>query len=449
MERRPRPAVACSSQGGRLGRGPDRRGGGEQPQTDHDPTGDGGHCGPISIFLYSVRMRSRQPWPIIGCALLALIAPALAIRAHASEAHTLRAVARVGEAAPGGGTFDRFGQENLPVVAPVNARGEVAFFARLSRGAADEGIFLRRGDRILTVAREGDRVPGIGRLSGFGKHPTPALSDTGLVAFAAAVAGGKAVEGIFAWSAGRVRPVALTGNPAPGMASSVLAGLDSPAVNARGDIVFLATIRRGRESLDAILLSARGALRKVVAQGDPAPAGGTFAAFGPPVINGRGAVAFAAVVDGRAVPGGLFVASGERIQMVVGAGEETPIGGIFAKFSERIALNDAGVIAFHGMLKFAPVAAAIFAVEAGRARAVAASIEGGSSPMTVLITDGPGLAQVVAVGDSLPGGDRIATLTLYPVVSVSPHGHVTFAVAPTATGEGPEGLFAAVPAGGR
>ena len=424
-------------------------------------------------------MRSRQPWPIIGCALLALIAPALAIRAHASEAHTLRAVARVGEAAPGGGTFDRFGQENLPVVAPVNARGEVAFFARLSRGAADEGIFLRRGDRILTVAREGDRVPGIGRLSGFGKHPTPALSDTGLVAFAAAVAGGKAVEGIFAWSAGRVRPVALTGNPAPGMASSVLAGLDSPAVNARGDIVFLATIRRGRESLDAILLSARGALRKVVAQGDPAPAGGTFAAFGPPVINGRGAVAFAAVVDGRAVPGGLFVASGERIQMVVGAGEETPIGGIFAKFSERIALNDAGVIAFHGMLKFAPVAAAIFAVEDGRARAVsrlgdpapgggtiehfglwpavsprgaiafAASIEGGSSPMIVLITDGPGLAQVVAVGDSLPGGDRIATLTLYPVVSVSPHGHVTFAVAPTATGEGPEGLFAAVPAGGR
>ena len=101
-----------------------------------------------------------------------------------------------------------------------------------------------------------------------------------------------AVEGIFAWSAGRVRPVALTGNPAPGMASSVLAGLDSPAVNARGDIVFLATIRRGRESLDAILLSAGGALRKVVAQGDPAPAGGTFAAFGPPVAGSVGHLRF-------------------------------------------------------------------------------------------------------------------------------------------------------------
>lgn len=420
-------------------------------------------------------MPSRQTRAVIGGTLLALLAPALAISAYGAEPHTLRAVARAGEAAPGGGTFDRFSQENLPVIAPINARGEVAFFARLSRGAADEGIFLRRGDRILTVAREGDRVPGIGRLSGFGKHPTPALNDGGLVAFAAAVSGGKAVEGIFAWSAGRLRPVALTGNAAPGMPSSVLAGLDSPAVNARGDIVFLATIRRGRETVDAILLSSGGGLHKVVAQGDPAPAGGAFAAFGPPVINARGAVAFAAVVEGKAVPGGLFVARGERIQMVVGAGEETPLGGIFAKFSERLALNDAGLIAFHGMLKFAPVAAAIFAVEGGPVRTVsrlgdpapgggtighfglwpavsaqgavafAASIEGGASPMAILVTDGPGLAQVVAVGDTLPGGERITTLTLYPVVSVSPHGHVTFAVAPTATGEGPEGLFAAAP----
>ncbi len=216
-------------------------------------------------------------------------------------------------------------------------------------------------------------------------------------------------------------------------------------------------------------------LRKIAAQGDPAPAGGAFAAFGPPVINARGEVAFAAVVEGKSVPGGLFVASGERIRMLVGAGEETPLGGIFAKFSERIALDDAGVVAFHGMLKFAPVAAAIFAVEDGRSRAVsrlgdpapgggaiehfglwpavgprgaiafAASIAGGPSPMAFLMADAAGLQQVVAVGDALPGGARITTLTLYPVVSVSPHGHVTFAVAPTATGEGPEGLFIAAP----
>src|SRR2546425_1106729 len=177
-----------------------------------------------------------------------------------------------GDAVPGGGRFDRFGQEALPIVAPVNARGDVAFFATLTRGGSDEGIFLQRAGRLVTVAREGDRVAGVGRLSGFGKHPTPALNDAGTVAFAAAVTGGRAVEGIFTWSGGRVRVVATTGGAAPGMPSGVLAAVDAPAINARGDVVFLATVRRGRESVEAIVTSAGGTLRKVVAQGDPAPA---------------------------------------------------------------------------------------------------------------------------------------------------------------------------------
>ena len=424
-------------------------------------------------------MPSRQRWPVIGVLVLATLASGLVLSGRAADGPTLRAVARTGDAAPGGGTFDRFGQETLPIVAPVNARGEVAFFARLIRGGADEGIFLQRGGRIVTVAREGDRVPGVGRLAGFGKHPTPALNDGGTVVFAAAVAEGRAVEGIFAWSAGRLRAVAITGSAAPGVPSGVLAGLDAPVVNARGDVAFMATIRRGRESIEAILAGTGGVLRKVVAQGDPAPGGGAFAAFGPPALNNRGSAAFAAVVEGKGVPGGIFVATGDRIEMVVGAGEETPIGGIFAKFSERIGLNDRGLIAFHGMLKFAPVEAAIFAVEDGRVRAVsrlgdaapgggtivhfglwpavgsgsdvafAASIEGGATPVAILVADGTRVSQVAAVGETLPGGDRITTLTLYPVVSVGPRGHVTFAVAPTSTGEGPEGLFAAEPAARR
>jgi hypothetical protein len=52
---------------------------------------------------------------------------------------------------------------------------------------------------------------------------------------------------------------------------------------------------------------------------------------------------------------------------------------------------------------------------------------------------------VVGVGDRLPSGARIATLTLLPIVSINRDGAVSFAVAPTATGEGPEGLFLAEP----
>src|SRR5439155_134081 len=115
--------------------------------------------------------------------------------------------------------------------------------------------------------------------------------------------GGRAVEGIFAAQGGRVRPVALSGSAAPGVASGTVAGLDAPAINARGDVAFLATVRRGRESTEALLLATRGQLQKVVAQGDPAPAGGTFAGFGPPAINREGAVAFGAAIEGKAVPG--------------------------------------------------------------------------------------------------------------------------------------------------
>ena len=76
----------------------------------------------------------RPRWPLIGSLLLSTLATGAGGVAHAEPTHVLRSIARTGDAAPGGGTFDRFGQETLPIVAPVNRRGDVAFFASLSRG---------------------------------------------------------------------------------------------------------------------------------------------------------------------------------------------------------------------------------------------------------------------------------------------------------------------------
>jgi hypothetical protein len=53
---------------------------------------------------------------------------------------------------------------------------------------------------------------------------------------------------------------------------------------------------------------------------------------------------------------------------------------------------------------------------------------------------------VVGVGDVLPDGSRIASLTRFPVVSVSAAGAVSFSVAPSPTGEGPEGVLVVTPA---
>src|SRR5438876_1168714 len=192
--------------------------------------------------------------------LFGLVASVLATAPAHAEPLALRTVVMTGQPAPGGGAFDRFSVESLPIIAPVNRRQQVAFFATVTRGPAGEGIFI--------------------------------ADDKGA--------------------------------------------------------------------------------RKIAAEGDPAPAGGAFAGFGPPALNNHGLVAFGAVVEGRATPGGIFVADGRQVRMVIGAGDETPIGGIFAKFSERLSLNDAGTVAFTSVLKNAPAAAGVFVLGDGRARKVAA-----------------------------------------------------------------------------
>src|SRR5262245_55987201 len=310
-----------------------------------------------------------------------------------AEPAALRAVVTARQPAPGGGTFEHFSVESMPIVAPVNSKGQVAFFATLLRGTAGEGIFLAGGTRISKIALEGDRAPGGGTISGFGRHPIPALNESGTVAFAAAVTRGKTVEGIFAAVRGRLQTIAVTGTDAPGFPSGTFANLDAPSLNDRGDIAFLATVRRGRETVEAIYVRTGGKIQKVVGQGDAAPAGGTFAGFGPPSLNNRGVIVFGAVVEGRAVPGGIFLAESGQVRMILGAGEDTPLGGIIAKFSERIAVNDSGTVAFHARLKNTPVQAAIMAVDGGRLRSVA------------------------AIGDRAPDGGTFSNFGLWPALA--------------------------------
>src|SRR5438477_5572568 len=171
-------------------------------------------------------------WPARRAAAPLVLAAAVATAAAAP----LERVVAVGQAVPGGGTFEHFAVEALPVVAPVNSLGQVAFFATLLRGRASEGFFRATGTRIDTIAAEGDRAPEGGTFSGFGRHPVPALNEAGDLAFAAAVSGGKTVEGIFATTGRRLRAVAVVGSAAPSIASGTFANLDAPALNDRGDV---------------------------------------------------------------------------------------------------------------------------------------------------------------------------------------------------------------------
>src|SRR5687768_9441861 len=123
----------------------------------------------------------HAPWRalVLGCLAVACAGVA------GAQAPVARPVVLVGDAAPGGGTFERFSIESLPIVAAVNSGGQVAFFATLLRAPASEGFFLATSNGVVKIAVEGDPAPGGGTLSGFGRHPIPAINDAGDVAFAA------------------------------------------------------------------------------------------------------------------------------------------------------------------------------------------------------------------------------------------------------------------------
>src|SRR5256886_11671308 len=112
-------------------------------------------------------------------ALLALVAAVGVPRSVAAESWILQRVVVAGQPAPGGGVFERFSIEVLPVVAPVNSHGHVAFFATILRGRTSEGYFRATGRRIDTIAAQGDAAPGGGTFSGFGRNPIPALNEAG------------------------------------------------------------------------------------------------------------------------------------------------------------------------------------------------------------------------------------------------------------------------------
>ena len=153
-----------------------------------------------------------------------------------------------------------------------------------------------------------------------------------------------------------------------------------------------------------------------------------------------------------------------------GAGSDTPIGGIFVKFSERVGLNDTNAVAFTAVLKNAEAEQAIFVVDDDRPRKVAAlgesapgggrfahfslwpalaadgsvafaaAVDGSAVQVAAFLVSPRGARRVVALGDALPSDRRLASFGLYPILSLSPTGGLTFATT-TAAGAGVEGLF--------
>jgi hypothetical protein len=228
------------------------------------------------------------------------------------EGGALRVVALSGMAAPGGGRFDRFDVNAQPIVAPVNARGQVAFYATVLRSPAREGIFLADAGGVSKVVAFSVLAPSGGTLAELGAHPLPALNAAGHVAFVAQIVGGSGTEGVFLAERDRLKTIALAGDEAPGLPAGVLVGFDAPALNDNDELAFVATVRRGRDQLDVLYLWNGRRLQRVVAEGDRLlRSGGVMNKIGGPAINNAGVIAFPAAIFKGPALGGILLRARE------------------------------------------------------------------------------------------------------------------------------------------
>jgi hypothetical protein len=374
-------------------------------------------AGVAVAVLWAAVLSVAPSTPSISPAQPSVRVAASAIAIPDSRLGEWRAIVRTGLAAPGGGRFDRFDVTGQPIVAPVNARGQVAFYATVLRSPAREGIFVAERGWVTKLAAFGDNVPGGGTLAEFGTHPLPSLNAAGHAAFTAHIAGGRATEGVFIAGADGLQTIALAGDDAPGMPGGVLVGFDAPSLNDNDELAFVASVRRGRDTLDVLYFWSGRRLQRVAAEGDRLlRIGGTMDKIGGPALNNGGVIAFPATLFRGPALGGIFIAGARDLRLLVGAGDHAPSGAMILRFSERVAIDDQDAIAFGAYLG-----------------------EGGSTREAVLRIGPEGLSQIAVEGAPAPGGGRYAGFGPWP--TVGPGGVMAF-IAAIDDSPGPLAAFA-------
>ena len=309
------------------------------------------------------------------------------------------------------------------------------------------------------MAAYGDATPGGGTFSAFAAGPLPALNAAGHVAFAAQIAQGRSTEGIFLFGEQGLQVIALAGDDAPGVPAGVLAGFNAPALNDNDEMAFVATVRRGRDTLDVLYFWNGRHLQRLVAEGELLlRIGGTMDRIGEPALNNAGVVAFPAAILKGPVLGGIFVAGARTLHLLVGAGDRTPSGAMVLRFSERVAIDDDDAIAFgaylggddgsrEAVLRIGSEGLTEIAVEGtaapgggryagfgpwptvaqGGVTAFIAALDGGLGPLAAFGGTANDIRPIATMGEMLPQGGRIGRFALNAVAAAGPGGALTFA----------------------
>ncbi len=252
----------------------------------------------------------------------------------------------------GGGTF---GFPNFALSLSLNNSGTGTFFANVSGGTSDGGIFKSTAGSIsgnpTKIALNGEVAPG---TSGGVFRMTPSISvspginDSGVVSFFANIIGGTGGSGIFTGDGLSVSAVAILGGAAPtGGTFTFFTSQAAPRINGNGRVAFEGGTSAGASGLFTVGPGPGIDLAAVI--GGAAPDGGIFGAFDGININAGGRVAFYANLFGE--PGatfGIFTGGPGGTQRVIREGDSlfgSLVAGLnLGTFSNGF--NDAGQVAF-------------------------------------------------------------------------------------------------------
>jgi hypothetical protein len=341
--------------------------------------------------------------------------------------YTFKAVAVIGDPAPGGSKFTNDFEPSR-----LNNNGDLAFTTDLT-DQQQEGVFLATGGQILPIMRYGQEAPGGGTFGG-GVFGNLGLNDAGDLAIAFSLEPfptnpfGVNV-GLYRWSHGTqtLTPVLVPKvTPAPG--GVTFAGANFHVVlNNQGAIAFgaLTATDKGIHipgenyvgfGVGAYVVDPQGKITAVALPGDPVPGGGTFDFVTASVMNDGGDVAFQGhragdPIGAQAAPQATLIgaatnvyvkhATTGQIETIAKVDDPLPGGGtLIAGFAAG--LNNMGDLLFVHVLN-------------------PAVLFGG--PTALYLRSGGQTVRVAGPGDAMPGGGK---LTLIGAASLNNQGEVVF-----------------------
>jgi hypothetical protein len=248
----------------------------------------------------------------------------------------LQVVALVGDEAPGvpAGVLVDFDAPAL------NDNDELAFVASVRRGRdLLDVLYFWNGRRLQRVVVEGERLLRIGGTTG--KIGGPALNNTGVIAFPAAIFRGPTLGGIFVAGTRSLQLLVGAGDRTPSGAM-ILRFSERVMIDDEGAVSFGAYLGQEARTLEAVLRIGPEGLAEIAVEGPPAPGGGRYAGFGPwPTMASDGVTAFVAAVDGGPGPLAAFAGAAGDVQRVATMGEKLPQGEVIGHFA-RSAIAAAG-----------------------------------------------------------------------------------------------------------